>query len=128
MIAETAVTNLGRESGMPIVNRPWGSFRVIETQETFQVKQLVVSPGSRLSLQSHKFRAEHWFVLQGIAKVEIDGLIQNLHAGESVQIPIGSQHRVEAIGDSSLIFIEIQTGSSFDENDIIRYQDDYGRE
>ena len=112
---------------MSIVNRPWGSFRVIETQEKFQIKELTVSPGSRLSLQSHEFRAEHWLVIQGIARVETDGVIQNLHPGYSVQIPIRTKHRVEAVGDSPLIFIEIQTGSSFDENDIIRFEDDYGR-
>jgi mannose-6-phosphate isomerase-like protein (cupin superfamily) len=112
---------------MTTVVRPWGTFRVIETQESFQIKQLVVFPNSRLSLQSHQFRAEHWFVVAGIAKVEIDNQIHTLHPGESVQIPVMSRHRVTAIGENPLIFIEIQTGSSFDENDIVRYEDDYGR-
>ena len=112
---------------MSIEVRPWGSYRVIETHELFQIKQLVVFPNSRLSLQSHEYRAEHWFVLAGSAKVEVNDRVFILHPSDSVQIPIKSRHRVTAMGDSSLIFIEIQTGSSFDENDIIRYEDDYGR-
>ena len=112
---------------MSIVVRPWGSYRVIETRESFQIKQLEVLPGSRLSLQSHQFRAEHWFVVAGIAKVEINDHFLILHPSDSVQIPVKSRHRVTALGDSSLIFIEIQTGSSFDEDDIVRYEDDYGR-
>jgi mannose-6-phosphate isomerase-like protein (cupin superfamily) len=112
---------------MTKVVRPWGTFKVIETQDSFQIKQLVVFPNSRLSMQSHQFRAEHWFVVAGIAKVEIDNQILNLNPGESVQIPVMSRHRVTAIGENPLIFIEIQTGSSFDENDIVRYEDDYGR-
>jgi mannose-6-phosphate isomerase-like protein (cupin superfamily) len=112
---------------MTIVSRPWGNFRVIETQEAFQIKQLTVLPDSRLSLQSHEFRAEHWFVIQGCARVEVDGRILELIPGESIQIPLQSRHRVTAIGETSLVFIEIQTGTSFDEDDIIRYEDDYGR-
>ena len=107
--------------------RPWGSFRVIETQESYQIKQLIVLPNSRLLLQSHQFRAEHWFVIAGIAKVELDDQIFSLHPGDSIQIPIKSRHRVTALGESALIFIEIQTGTSFDENDIVRHEDDYGR-
>ena len=112
---------------MTIVNRPWGNFRVIETQDAFQIKHLTVFPDSRLSLQSHEFRAEHWFVIAGCARVEIDGTILDLIPGESIQIPVQTRHRVTAMGQSPLIFIEIQTGTSFDENDIIRYEDDYGR-
>ena len=112
---------------MTTVTRPWGSFRVIETHDSFQIKQLTVFPNSRLSLQSHEFRAEHWFVIQGKAKVEVDDKILELLPGESVQIPTQSRHRVAALGEIPLIFIEIQTGVSFDENDIIRYEDDYER-
>jgi len=112
---------------MSIVARPWGSFRVIETHDSYQIKQLTVSPNSRLSLQSHEFRAEHWFVIQGRAKVEVDDKTYELSVGESVQIPTQSRHRVTALGETPLIFIEIQTGVSFDENDIVRYEDDYGR-
>lgn len=112
---------------MSMVIRPWGSFRIIETHESFQIKLLTVNPNSRLSLQSHEFRAEHWYVIQGNAKVEVDHEIIELLPGESVQIPSQSRHRVTALGDIPLIFVEIQTGISFDENDIIRYEDDYGR-
>lgn len=112
---------------MTTVNRPWGNFKVLETQQSFQVKHLEVFPSSRLSLQSHQFRSEHWFVVAGIAQVEVDGRVLVLQPGESVQIPVKSRHRVTAIGDTSLVFIEIQTGISFDESDIVRYEDDYGR-
>jgi mannose-6-phosphate isomerase len=112
---------------MSIVNRPWGNFRVIESRSIFQIKELTVFPNSRLSLQSHKFRAEHWFVIQGCARVEVDGKVSDLSPGESIQIPIQSQHRVTAIGEAPLVFIEIQTGESFDEDDIVRFEDDYGR-
>lgn len=112
---------------MSIVTRPWGNFRVIETHDLFQIKLLTVNPNCRLSLQSHEFRAEHWFVVQGNARVEVDHKIIELLPSESVQIPIQSRHRVTALGETPLIFIEIQTGVSFDENDIIRFEDDYGR-
>lgn len=100
---------------------------MVETQEAFQIKQLTVLPDSRLSLQSHKFRAEHWFVIQGCARVEVDGRTLELIPGESIQISVQSRHRVTSIGETPLVFIEIQTGISFDEDDIIRYEDDYGR-
>ena len=111
---------------MSTVTRPWGSFRIIETHNSFQIKELTVFPSSRLSLQSHELRAEHWFVIQGKAKVEVDDKTLELFAGESVQIPTGSRHRVTAFGETPLVFIEIQTGVSFDESDIVRYEDDYG--
>jgi mannose-6-phosphate isomerase-like protein (cupin superfamily) len=107
--------------------RPWGSFELIETQSLFQIKKLVVKPGKRLSLQTHEFRSEHWFVLSGNGEVQKDEELIIIGMHDSIFIPVGSKHRVTSTGDTDLVFIEIQTGVSFDENDIVRYEDDFGR-
>lgn len=107
--------------------RPWGYYEVLETRADFQVKHLVVLPGKRLSLQSHRFRAEHWHIVSGSGFVTLDSEITEVKPGDSVTIPVGATHRVAAGMDSSLSFIEIQTGTSFDEEDIVRHEDDFGR-
>lgn len=107
--------------------RPWGSFTILQTDSRFQVKKLEVNPGMRLSLQSHKYRAEHWFIVLGKALVELENTKFELDKGDSVDIPLGAKHRITCKSDHPLIFIEVQTGSSFDENDITRYEDDFGR-
>jgi len=107
--------------------RPWGSFTVLESDTNFQVKKLFVNPNKRLSLQSHKYRAEHWFVVSGAAIVQIDSTELEMTEGDSVDIPIGSKHRISCISKTPLIFIEVQTGTSFNEEDIARYEDDFGR-
>ena len=107
--------------------RPWGQYEVLKTEENFQLKKLLVRPGMRLSLQSHMYRSEHWFIVSGTAKVEIDGVKNNVGPGDSVDIKTGSKHRISCISTEPLIFIEVQTGSSFDEEDIVRYEDDFGR-
>jgi len=86
-----------------------------------------VNPGKRISLQSHKFRAEHWFVVSGQGTAEVDEKEITVGPGDSINVPIGSKHRISCAGASPLVFIEVQTGSSFAENDIIRYEDDFGR-
>ena len=106
--------------------RPWGHYKVLETEEGFQLKKLVV-PGRRLSLQSHEFRAEHWFIISGSAISEIDGTQNILGPGDSVDVKAGSKHRISCTSLEPLVFIEVQTGSSFDEEDIVRYEDDFGR-
>jgi mannose-6-phosphate isomerase-like protein (cupin superfamily) len=93
----------------------------------FQIKKLVVHPGKRLSLQSHKFRSEHWFVISGSGNAEIELQTTNLIAGSSVDIKVGEKHRLSASSIEELIIIEVQTGINFDENDIERYEDDFGR-
>ena len=93
----------------------------------FQIKKLVVHPGKRLSLQSHKFRSEHWFVISGSGNAEIELQTTNLIAGSSVDIKVGEKHRLSASSIEELIIIEVQTGTNFDENDIERYEDDFGR-
>ncbi len=107
--------------------RPWGNFTVLDEGEGYKVKRIEVLPGKRLSYQKHAQRAEHWMVVQGLAKVTLDGKDLLLNAGEVVDIPIGAAHRVENPGDVKMIFIEIQRGGYLGEDDIVRLQDDFGR-
>lgn len=107
--------------------RPWGSYTVLEEGSTFKVKRIEVLPGKRLSYQKHSQRAEHWFVVEGTAKVTLDGRNIEVSAGEAIDIPIESAHRVENPGDVDLIFIEVQRGSYLGEDDIVRLEDDFGR-
>jgi len=107
--------------------RPWGKYKVLEEKDTSKVKRITVLPGKRLSYQLHKYRKEHWYIVKGNAKVTIDDEIFNLKAGESVFIKEEQKHRVENNGDEILEFIEIQTGSYLEEDDIIRFDDDFDR-
>ena len=107
--------------------RPWGTYTVLEEGTTFKVKRIEVLPGKRLSYQKHSQRAEHWVVVEGTAKVTLDGEEITVATGEAIDIPIGAAHRVENPGDVDLIFIEVQRGSYLGEDDIERLQDDYGR-
>ena len=107
--------------------RPWGSYTVLEEAPTFKVKRIEVLPGKRLSYQKHSQRAEHWFVVQGTAKVTLDDNEITVRAGESIDIAVGAAHRVENPGNEDLIFIEVQRGNYLGEDDIVRLQDDYGR-
>ncbi len=109
------------------VYRPWGYYEGIDAGERFQAKRIVVNPGSRLSLQKHQFRAEHWVVVSGKARVTRgeDSLV--LHADQSTYIPLGVVHRLENIGDTPLHLIEVQSGSYLGEDDIERFEDDYLR-
>jgi mannose-6-phosphate isomerase-like protein (cupin superfamily) len=108
--------------------RPWGNYTVLHTDEKFQVKKLVVNPGKRISLQSHKFRAEHWFIVSGLGTAELDGSHIGVSPGDSIDVPIGSKHRISCGESGPLVFIEVQTGTSFSEDDIFRFEDDFGRE
>jgi mannose-6-phosphate isomerase len=109
------------------VEKPWGSYRVLEERPTYKVKRIEVHPGHRLSYQRHAHRAEHWFVIAGAARVTLDGEQQEVPSGRAVDIPVGSAHRVENPGGDSLVLIEVQTGDYFGEDDIERLSDDYGR-
>ena len=93
----------------------------------FQVKKICVNPGAALSLQSHKFRSEHWVVVKGLAKITIDDEIKLLEEGESTFVPLGSVHRLENPGKEPIMLIEVQIGSYLGEDDIIRYEDNYSR-
>lgn len=108
-------------------DRPWGAFFVLEDGTGAKVKRLVVNPGQRLSLQSHKHRDEHWVVVRGIAKVTLDERTLEMSYGEHVFVPRGTRHRIACDGPESVEIIEVQIGDSFAEEDITRYSDDYGR-
>jgi mannose-1-phosphate guanylyltransferase/mannose-6-phosphate isomerase len=107
--------------------RPWGWYQTINLGSRFRVKEIVVNPGGKLSLQSHHHRAEHWVVVRGTAKVTIDDTTKLVTENESIFIPLGSKHRLENSGRIPMHLIEVQTGSYLEEDDIQRYDDSYGR-
>jgi mannose-6-phosphate isomerase len=107
--------------------RPWGSYTVLEDGPSHKVKRIDVLPGRRLSYQRHDRRAEHWFVVSGRAEVTLDGRRLVLGPGDTVDIARGAAHRVANAGDEDLVFVEVQTGEYFGEDDIERLDDDYGR-
>ena len=109
------------------VYRPWGSYTSIDTGERFQVKHIMVKPGAALSLQMHHHRAEHWVVVSGTARVTCDENVMTLTENQSTYIPLGSKHRLENIGELPLELIEVQSGSYLGEDDIVRFDDVYGR-
>ncbi|MDQ3040271.1 MAG: mannose-1-phosphate guanylyltransferase/mannose-6-phosphate isomerase [Pseudomonadota bacterium] len=109
------------------VHRPWGSYDSIDIGAGFQVKRIKVKPGARLSLQSHTQRAEHWIVVRGTARVTRDNDVFDLHANQSTYIPIGAKHRLENPIGEMLELIEVQSGDYLGEDDIVRYEDVYGR-
>ena len=107
--------------------RPWGSYTVLDDQPTHKVKSITVQPGHRLSYQQHARRAEHWFVVVGTATVTLDGVEHTVPRGEYIDIPLQAWHRMENRGAEPLVFIEVQQGDYFGEDDIVRLDDDYGR-
>lgn len=107
--------------------RPWGTFTILDETPGYKVKRIEVLPEKRLSYQRHEHRSEHWMVVAGTAKVTLDGREIVLKKGETVDIPARSAHRIENVGQVPMVFIEIQTGTYFGEDDIERLQDDYGR-
>ena len=108
--------------------RPWGNYTSIENGSKWQVKKLEIKPGASLSLQKHIHRSEHWVVVDGTAQVEIDSVTSFLEVNESIYVPVGSKHRLSNPLDKNLILIEVQSGSYLGEDDIIRFDDVYGRE
>ena len=116
-------TSLHRE-----VFRPWGSYDSIDSGERFQVKRLVVKPGATLSLQLHHHRAEHWVVVSGTARITRGDEVFPLGENESTYIPIGVRHRIENPGKIPLHIIEVQSGTYLGEDDIVRFEDRYGRD
>jgi mannose-6-phosphate isomerase len=107
--------------------RPWGSYTVLAESDGFKVKTLEVRPGQRLSYQRHKRRAEHWFVVAGQGVVTLDGGTIEARPGNSVDVPCGAAHRIQNTGSVPLVFVEVQHGDYFGEDDIVRLDDDYGR-
>jgi mannose-6-phosphate isomerase len=107
--------------------RPWGGFTILDDAEGHKVKRMVVHPGKRLSYQRHARRSEHWFVVQGRGRVLVDGQETVLGVGMAVDIPVTAAHRIENDGRTDLVFIEVQHGDYFGEDDIVRLEDDFGR-
>ena len=108
--------------------RPWGSFENLLDEEYCKVKRIIVKPGQRLSYQYHYKRDECWVIVQGKATVTLDDKVFTYLEGEVVQIEYGTKHRVQNEEEEDLIFIETQTGTYFGEDDIVRIEDDYGRD
>jgi mannose-1-phosphate guanylyltransferase len=109
------------------VFRPWGSYISLAEGSNWQVKKITVNPKCSLSLQLHKHRTEHWIVVSGTAEVEIDGKVSSLSKNQSTYIPLESKHRLSNKGKEILVLIEVQSGSYLGEDDIIRFEDNYGR-
>jgi mannose-1-phosphate guanylyltransferase/mannose-6-phosphate isomerase len=109
------------------VHRPWGSYETMDSGERFQIKHIIVKPGAKLSLQKHQHRSEHWVVVSGVARVTVDDDVRLLHENESTYVPIGSTHRLENPGSVPLHLVEVQCGTYLGEDDIVRFDDDYGR-
>ena len=107
--------------------RPWGRYEVLQEGGTYKVKSIHVSPGKRLSYQRHQKRSEYWYITEGTGEVTLNGEIQKVSKGSIVEIPQGMLHRMSNTGNNELIFIEVQTGSYFGEDDIERVEDDFGR-
>ena len=108
-------------------HRPWGSYTVLEDQQTYKVKRIDVLPGKRLSYQKHEKRSEHWIVVQGEGIVTLEGREISLSPGKSIDIPRMAAHRIMNPGQFILTFIEVQRGDYCGEDDIIRLEDDFGR-
>lgn len=111
----------------PTVYRPWGSYETVAMDERFQVKRIVVKPGQKLSLQMHHHRAEHWIVVKGTAEITIGEKVFMLSENQSTYIPLGEKHRLVNPGKVPLELIEVQSGSYLGEDDIVRFEDIYGR-
>lgn len=111
------------ESGVP----PWGKWFVLQDEPDFKVKRIEVYPDKRLSYQKHFRRYERWEIVRGHGKVTLDGTEHFLEQGDGITIPCEARHRIENVGTDNLVFIEIQRGDYFGEDDIVRYEDDFGR-
>ena len=112
---------------METCQRPWGTYAVIHSTDGHQVKTITVAAGHRLSYQTHARRSEHWYVVSGTGLVTLDGADIPVDANSSIDVPVGAPHRIANTGDVPLVFIEVQRGDYFGEDDIVRLDDDFGR-
>ena len=112
---------------LPEQIRAWGFYTILETQPLYQVKRHTVYPSKRNSYQRHQRRAEFWVVVQGVCHATINDVVREARAGEVIEVPLGAKHRWENKQDEDLVIIEIQTGNYFGEDDIERFEDDFGR-
>ncbi|MDZ4339727.1 MAG: phosphomannose isomerase type II C-terminal cupin domain [candidate division NC10 bacterium] len=120
-----AVGQLG--AGLKTAERPWGSWRVLAAGVGYKIKLITVLPGHRLSLQFHHQRSEHWVVASGRARVIVGDIVSELASLESITVPMGAVHRLENPGAEPLVVLELQTGETLSEEDIVRVEDDYDR-
>jgi mannose-1-phosphate guanylyltransferase/mannose-6-phosphate isomerase len=127
LVARLARDRRDEADALPVVHRPWGTFKSLHNGHRVQVKHIVVKPGGKLSLQMHHHRAEHWVVVQGTAKIRRGDEETMLSEDQSTYIPIGTPHRLENPGKIPLHLIEVQSGSYLGEDDIVRLEDSYGR-
>ena len=110
-----------------VVKRPWGTYQTILRGNTYQVKKIVVYPNSQLSLQSHNHRSEHWVIVEGEGTITLGEKTLKLKKDEKVYIPVKEKHRMSNFTNENVVFIEVQNGDYLGEDDIIRYEDIYGR-
>lgn len=108
-------------------DRPWGSYTTINENENSKIKKIIVLPGKRLSLQSHKYRHEHWIITKGTPRVQLGENFYEMKENEHIYIPVTEKHRIENNTHEIVEFVEVQYGSYLGEDDIIRYEDDFGR-
>ncbi len=107
--------------------RPWGFYEVLSDMDDHKVKRITVYKGKRLSLQRHKKRDEHWYMVKGSGQITLDDRLIDMHSGKAIDIMRGMAHRILNNGAEDLVFIEVQTGEYFGEDDIERLEDDFGR-
>lgn len=111
-----------------IEHRPWGSFEHLLDTDYCKVKEIIVKPGQRLSYQYHHKRSETWVIVKGRGLLTLDDVEKEVASGEVIFVPCGVKHRLKNVGEEELIFIEVQTGEYFGEDDIVRLADDYKRD
>ena len=107
--------------------RPWGRFFVLHDGPTYKLKRIEVDPGGSLSYQYHYKRSEAWTIVEGTGTITLNGVVKDYNPGETILIPQGVKHRIENKGQEKVVFIEVQTGIYFGEDDIVRIEDDYNR-
>ncbi len=112
---------------LEIGERPWGKYYVLADEPHYKLKRIEVNPGQRLSYQFHHYRQEFWTIIEGTAVIILDEVEHQLHYGESIHIPLGAKHRIENRSSEMVVFVEVQTGTYFGEDDIVRLDDDYER-
>jgi mannose-1-phosphate guanylyltransferase/mannose-6-phosphate isomerase len=128
LVTRLAKENRSEANALPRVHRPWGSYETLHAGHRVQVKHILVKPGGKLSLQMHHHRAEHWVVVQGTAKIRRGNEDLVLTEDQSTYIPLGTAHRLENPGKIPLHLIEVQSGAYLGEDDIVRFEDSYGRD
>jgi mannose-6-phosphate isomerase-like protein (cupin superfamily) len=125
----TGIDSTGQNGPMELEydERPWGNYTVLSDADDHKVKEIVVLPGKRLSYQQHAKRSEHWFVVRGNGTVTLDGVDIPVGPGSTIDVELEMPHRMANTGDEELLFVEVQHGTYFGEDDIIRLDDDFGR-